>query len=67
VPFGLRPSWPRKLSSLIHINVETDNKGAVTLSGTVANKTAEDKAVAIAHAVKGVTSVVNHIKIAADK
>ena len=56
-----------KLSSLVHINVDTDNKGAVTLSGTAASKNAADKAVSIARAVKGVTSVENHIKIAADK
>lgn len=56
-----------KVSSLVHISVDTDKKGAVTLSGTAANQTAVDKAVSITHAVKGVTSVENHIKIAADK
>ena len=56
-----------KLSSLVHIDVDTDNKGAVTLSGTAASREAAEKAVSIARAVEGVTSVENHIKIAADK
>jgi len=56
-----------KLSSLVRINVDTDNKGMVSLSGTAASQAAADKAVSIARAVKGVTSVENHIKIAADK
>jgi hyperosmotically inducible protein len=56
-----------KLSSLVRINVDTDNKGMVSLSGTAPNQAAADKAVTIARAVKGVTSVENHIKIAADK
>ena len=56
-----------KLSSLVRIKVDTDNKGMVVLSGTAASQKAVDKAVSIARAVKGVTSVENHIKIAADK
>ncbi len=56
-----------KLSSLVRIRVDTDNKGIVTLSGTAKSKAAADKAVSIARAVKGVVSVENHIKIAADK
>ena len=56
-----------KMSSLVRISVDTDNKGAVSLSGTAANQAAIDRAVAIARGVKGVTSVDNHIKIAADK
>jgi len=56
-----------KLSSLVRINVDTDNKGMVSLSGTAASQAAADKAVSIARAVKGVTSVESHIKIAADK
>ena len=56
-----------KLSSLVKISVDTDNKGMVTLSGTAESKKAADKAVSIARAVKGVTSVENHIRIAADK
>lgn len=56
-----------KVSSLVHISVDTDNKGVVTLSGTAGSQTAVDKAVAITRAVKGVTSVENHIRIVADK
>lgn len=56
-----------KISSLVHISVDTDNKGAVVLGGTAASKTAVEKAVAIAKGVKGVTSVDNQIKVVADK
>jgi hyperosmotically inducible protein len=56
-----------KLSSLIHISVDTDNKGAVVLSGTAKSRAAADKAVSIAHGVKGVVSVQDDIKIVADK
>jgi len=56
-----------KLSSLIHITVETDNKGAVVLGGTVTSKNAAEKAVTIAKAVKGVVSVDDQIKIVAAK
>jgi hyperosmotically inducible protein len=56
-----------KLSSLVRIKVDTDNKGVVTLSGTAASQNAADKAVSIARAVKGVTFVQNKIQIKADK
>jgi hyperosmotically inducible protein len=56
-----------KMSSLVRISVDTDNKGMVTLRGTAPSQNASDKAVSIARAVKGVTSVENHIQIAADK
>ena len=56
-----------KLSSLVRIKVDTDNKGMVTLSGTAASQDAADKAVSIARAVKGVTSVQNNIQIKADQ
>lgn len=56
-----------KMSSLVNISVDTDHKGVVTLGGTAASKTAVDKAVSIAKAVKGVTSVNNQIKVVADK
>ena len=56
-----------KLSSLVKIQVETDNAGVVTLSGNTATQTAKDKAVSIARGVKGVTSVDNQIKVVADK
>ena len=56
----------KKLSTLVHISVDTDDNGMVVLSGTAPNQNAVNKAVSIARAVKGVTSVENHIKIAAD-
>jgi hyperosmotically inducible periplasmic protein len=56
----------KKLSSLVHVSVDTDNRGMVTLSGTVPSQNASDRAVSIARAVKGVTSVENHIQIAAE-
>ena len=46
----------KKLSSLVHVSVDTDNHGMVTLSGTVPNKKAANEAVSIARGVKGVTS-----------
>jgi hyperosmotically inducible periplasmic protein len=55
-----------KISSLAKLSVDTDNKGAVTLSGTAPDKSSADKAVTIARAVTGVTSVRNDIKIKAD-
>ena len=55
-----------QFSSLVQINVDTDDKGAVTLSGSAPNKSAADKAVTIARAVTGVTSVQNDIQIKAD-
>ena len=56
-----------KLSSLVNINVDTDNKGAVTLTGTAGSQKAVDKAVSIARGVTGVASVDNRIKIVAEK
>jgi len=56
-----------KMVSLVHIGVDTDQKGAVMLSGTVKTKAESDKAVAITRAVKGVTSVDNQIKVVPDK
>lgn len=56
-----------KISSLVHISVDTDHRGAVTLGGTATSKSAVDRAVAITKGVKGVTSVDNQIKVVADK
>jgi hyperosmotically inducible protein len=56
-----------KLASLVKIQVETDNAGMVTLSGSTATQAAKDKAVSVAQAVKGVTSVDNQIKVVAEK
>jgi len=52
-----------KMSSLVHIDVDTDGQGAVVLSGNVQTKEEADKAVAIARATEGVTSVRSDLKI----
>ena len=56
-----------KLSTLVKIKVDTDKTGRVTLGGTAKTQEAADKAVLIAHGVKGVRSVESHIKVVADK
>lgn len=53
-----------KLSSAVHIRVDTDDKGVVYLSGTAKNRAEVDKAGSIARGVEGVVSVENKIKIA---
>jgi hyperosmotically inducible protein len=55
-----------KMSSLMHVSVDTDAKGAVSLSGKVKSQEQADKAVAIAHATEGVTSVTSTIKVKTD-
>ena len=52
--------------SVMKIKVDTD-KGVVKLSGTAKSKAEADKAVSIAKATKGVTSVKNEIQIGAAK
>jgi hyperosmotically inducible protein len=54
---------PNGLPSVIHISVDTDNKGAVTLSGSAESQKAVDRAGDIARAVAGVTSVNNMIRV----
>lgn len=56
-----------KMNSLIHIHVDTDRKGAVVLKGKVKTQEEADKAVEIARATEGVTSVANSIKVLPDK
>lgn len=55
-----------KLSSLAHVSVDTDNKGAVVLTGNVRTQDEADKVVAIARATDGVTSVKNNMQIKKD-
>lgn len=55
-----------KMSSLAHIRVDTDRKGAVVLSGTSRTQEDADKAVAIARETEGVTSVKSNIQIKKD-
>ena len=56
----------KKLSTLVHIGVDTDNNGMRRAKRYRSEPKAVNKAVSIARAVKGVTSVENHIQIAAD-
>jgi hyperosmotically inducible protein len=56
-----------KPSSLAHIKVDTDSKGAVVLGGKVKTQEEADKAVSIARATEGVTSVKSNIRINKDK
>jgi hyperosmotically inducible periplasmic protein len=56
-----------KLSSLVRIRVDTDNRGRVSLSGTAKTQEAADKAVLIAHRIKGVTFVQSTIQVKADQ
>jgi hyperosmotically inducible protein len=53
-----------KVSSLVKINVTTDDAGMVTLSGTTRTQADADRAEAIAKGVKGVTAVKNDIMVA---
>jgi hyperosmotically inducible protein len=54
------------VASLGHIHVDTDQDGAVWLSGTARSQEAIDKAGSIARATEHVTAVHNHIKIKQD-
>lgn len=56
-----------KISSLAHIKVDTDNKGAVVLRGNAKTQEEADKAVSIARATEGVTSVKSSIRVKTDK
>lgn len=52
-----------KLSSLKRIKVDTDANGAVVLRGKVKTQEQADKAVSIARATEGVTSVKSNIRV----
>jgi len=56
-----------KMSTLAHIKVDTDAKGAVVLGGNVKTQEEADKAVSIARATEGVTSVKSNIQLKKDK
>lgn len=49
--------------SALNIKVDTDNKGAVILSGVAKSKLEADKAVEVARTVSGVTSVTSKLQI----
>ncbi len=55
-----------KMSTLAYIKVDTDSKGAVALSGKVRTQQEADKAVSIARATEGVTSVTSNLKVKKD-
>jgi hyperosmotically inducible protein len=57
----------KKMSSLAHIKVDTDAKGAVVLGGKVKTQEEADKAASIARETEGVTSVKSNIQINKDK
>jgi len=52
-----------KISSLVHVKVDTANKGGVILSGEVGSLREADRAVSIARDTEGVTSVKSYITI----
>ena len=56
-----------KMKSLIHIEVDTDNRGAVVLSGKARTQQDAERAVAIAKGTEGVTSVTSTILVRADE
>ncbi len=56
-----------KLASAVHIRVDTDNKGVVTLSGKAKSQDEADKAVSIANSIEGVILVENNIEIVAHR
>lgn len=56
----------KKLSSAVHIKVDTDDKGAVLLSGNARTMAEVNQAESIARGVSGVTSVDNQIRVKAD-
>lgn len=64
------PAAPTELGkdkgvSAMNINVDTDNKGVVTLKGNAKSKDEAAKAESIAKSVQGVTSVKNEIQVTA--
>lgn len=56
-----------KLASLAHISVDTDQNGAVVLSGKVKSQEEADKAVAIAKGTEGVSTVTSKLQVKKDK
>ena len=54
------------MGSLAHVGVDTDAKGAVVLSGRVRSRQEADKAVSIARATEGVTSVTSTLQVKKD-
>ena len=55
-----------KMTSLVHISVDTDNHGIVYLSGTARSQESINKAIEIARGTEGVTSVQSTLTIKKD-
>ena len=55
-----------KMSSLARIQVDTDSKGAVLLSGNVRTEEEKIKAASIARGTEGVTSVTSNLVVKKD-
>jgi hyperosmotically inducible periplasmic protein len=55
-----------KMSTLMHVKVDTDRHGIVVLSGSVRSPEQKERAGAIARGTEGVTSVRNDLRIRAD-
>lgn len=55
--------FDERMSSLMHVSVDTDHKGAVVLGGKVKTQEEASKAIAIARGTEGVTSVTSNIQI----
>jgi hyperosmotically inducible protein len=55
-----------KISSLAKISVDTTSKGEVTLSGKVRSQGEAEKALSIARATEGVTSVKHSLRVTKD-
>jgi hyperosmotically inducible periplasmic protein len=53
--------------SALHIKVDTDNRGVVTLSGKAKSQEEADKAVSIARSVEGVVAVENNIQVVSNR
>src|ERR1700688_3849504 len=55
-----------KMSSLVHVGVDTDAKGVVYLSGNARTQKDIDKAITLARATEGVTSVTSTVIVKKD-
>jgi hyperosmotically inducible protein len=55
-----------KLNTLVHVSVDTDARGMVVLSGHVRSGEFADRAIALARATEGVTSVTSNIRVSKD-
>ncbi len=55
-----------RLNTLIHVHVDTNDRGVVVLTGHARNAEQIERAVSIARHTEGVTDVWNHIQVRAD-